>query len=62
LLQQIIWQMVETFGNGHLHGSSQNTPSVRTLIATNKGSRWFFVFGFEKNDRANITADELGAL
>ena len=35
---------------------------VRTLIATNKGSRWFFVFGFEKNDRANITADELGAL
>ena len=35
---------------------------ARTLIATNKGSRWFFVFGFEKNDRANITADELGAL
>ncbi len=22
--------------------------SARTLIATNKGSRWFFVFGFEK--------------
>jgi len=35
---------------------------ARTLIATNKGSRWFFVFGFEKNDRANITGDELGAL
>lgn len=35
---------------------------ARTLIATNKGSRWFFVYGFEKNDRANITADELGAL
>ena len=27
---------------------------ARTLIATNKASRWFFVFGFEKNDRANI--------
>jgi hypothetical protein len=21
---------------------------VRTLVATNKGNRWFFVFGFEK--------------
>lgn len=35
---------------------------VRTLIATNKGSRWFFVYGFEKNDRANIADDELEAL
>jgi hypothetical protein len=35
---------------------------VRTLVATNKGSRWFFVFGFEKNDRANIADDELEAL
>ena len=35
---------------------------ARTLIATNKGSRWFFVYGFEKNDRANITDDELAAL
>ena len=35
---------------------------ARTLIATNKGSRWFFVYGFEKNDRANISSDELEAL
>ena len=35
---------------------------VRTLIATNKDNRWFFVFGFEKNERDNITADELVAL
>ena len=35
---------------------------ARTLVATNKGSRWFFVYGFEKNDRANITNDELEAL
>lgn len=35
---------------------------VRTLVATNKGNRWFFVFGFEKNDRANIGDDELEAL
>ncbi len=35
---------------------------VRTLVATNKGGRWFFVFGFEKNTRANISDDELEAL
>ena len=35
---------------------------ARTLVATNKGSRWFFVYGFEKNDRANIAHDELDAL
>ena len=35
---------------------------VRTLIATNRGSRWFFVYGFEKNDRDNIADDELEAL
>ena len=35
---------------------------ARTLVATNKGNRWFFVFGFEKNDRANISDDELEGL
>ena len=35
---------------------------ARTLVATNKGNRWFFVFGFEKSDRANIADDELEAL
>lgn len=36
--------------------------STRTLVATNKGNRWFFVFGFEKNERANVSAKELEAL
>lgn len=35
---------------------------ARTLVATNRGERWFFVFGFEKNERANIEATELDAL
>jgi len=35
---------------------------ARTLLATNKGNRWFFVYGFEKNDRTNISDDELEAL
>jgi hypothetical protein len=36
--------------------------SARTLVATNSANRWFFVFGFEKNDRDNINAKELSAL
>lgn len=35
---------------------------VRTLLATNRSGRWFFVFGFEKNDRTNINDQELEAL
>ena len=35
---------------------------ARTLVATNKGNRWFFVFGFEKSERATIASDELEAL
>ena len=26
----------------------------RTLVATNKGTRWFFVFGFAKNERPDV--------
>ena len=34
----------------------------RTLVATNKGNRWVFVFGFPKNARSNIDKDEAEAL
>jgi hypothetical protein len=34
----------------------------RTLVATNKGNRWFFVYGFSKNQRSNIDRDEEEAL
>ena len=34
----------------------------RTLVATNKRNRWFFVFGFPKNIRSNIDKDEEDAL
>ena len=36
--------------------------SVRTLIAFHSGDRAFFVFGFSKNERANIDVLELRAL
>lgn len=34
----------------------------RTLVATNRGDRWVFVFGFPKNERSNIDKDEREAL
>lgn len=36
--------------------------STRTLLATNFGDRWFFVFGFQKNDRESISENELATL
>jgi hypothetical protein len=38
------------------------SAGARTLVATNKGNRWFYVFGFEKNERPNVSAKELEAL
>lgn len=35
---------------------------VRTLLAYRVGNKAFFVYGFAKNARANISADELKAL
>jgi hypothetical protein len=34
----------------------------RTLLATNRGEKWFFIFGFPKNERSNIDKDEKEAL
>lgn len=41
------------------HGKS---GGYRTLVATNKGNRWVFVFGFPKSERSNIDKDEAEAL
>lgn len=35
---------------------------ARTIVATRKGDRWIFLFGFEKNERSNIRPTELIAL
>jgi hypothetical protein len=34
----------------------------RTIVATNIKGRWFFVYGFAKNERDNIEDDEEAAL
>jgi len=35
---------------------------ARTLIATNRADRWYFLYGFEKNEQENISSSELAAL
>lgn len=35
---------------------------ARTLVATKLADRWFFLYGFGKNERANIDLDELRVL
>ena len=32
---------------------------ARTIVATNLADRWFFLYGFGKNERASIHKDEL---
>lgn len=35
---------------------------ARTIVATKMADRWFFLYGFGKNERANIDKDELKVL
>ena len=43
-------------------GGRGKSGGVRTLLAYKVGDRAFFVYGFAKNARANIKADELDGL
>ncbi len=53
---------------GHLFKKRVAAPgrgkrgSTRVLVGTNLEDRWFFLFGFEKNERDNINERELQAL
>lgn len=38
------------------------SSGFRTLLATNKNDKWFFVYGFAKNDKDNIENQEMQAL
>lgn len=51
----VVKKRVATPGQGKRGGA-------RTIIATNFGDRWFFLFAFSKNERANISIVELRAL
>jgi hypothetical protein len=38
-------------------GNKGKSAWVRTIVATKKNNVWFYIFGFEKNLRANISDD-----
>lgn len=56
-----------TFG-GHVYKKRVGLPGrgkrggLRTLVAFRHGERAFFMYGYPKNERANISRDELEAL
>jgi hypothetical protein len=43
-------------------GNRGKSHGVKTIIATKLSTHWFFIFGFEKNERANINNVELAYL
>ena len=51
----LVKKRVATPGQGKRGGA-------RTIIATNFRDRWFFLFAFAKNERANVSRTELRAL
>src|SRR3546814_11291223 len=52
---QVVKKRIALPGRGKRGGA-------RTIVATNRGDRWYFIFGFGKNERANIDKHELRAL
>jgi hypothetical protein len=44
-----------------MHGRGR-WGGARIILGSKRGDRWFFLFGFEKNDRATIYARELAEL
>ena len=52
---QVVKKRVALPGQGKRGGA-------RTIVATKLAERWFFLYGFRKNERANIDKDELRAL
>ena len=43
-------------------GGRGKRSGARTIVATNFGNKWIYIFGFEKSERGNIDASELKAL
>jgi len=43
-------------------GGRGKRSGARTILATNLNSLWFFIYGFKKNARANLSGIELEAL
>lgn len=59
--------LVDADLGGHLVKKRVALPGMgkrggaRTIVATRMADRWFFLYGFGKNERSNIDRDELKA-
>ena len=68
-LSQAVREMAHGLIDAHLGGhvvkkrvalpGQGKRGGARTIVATRLAGRWFFLYGFEKNERDNIDADEL---
>ena len=67
-IREMIAGLIDANLGGHLFKKRVAAPgrgksgSARVLVGTNLGDRWFFLYGFEKNERDNINDRELVAL
>ena len=67
-ITQMTAGLIDANLGGHLFKQRVAAPGrgkrggARVLVGTNLGDRWFFLFGFEKNERDNIDDRELAAL
>ena len=67
-VDEMVQGLVDAELGGHLVKKRVALPGkgkrggARTIVATRREGRWFFLFGFEKNERANVDKDELKAL
>lgn len=65
---EMILGLVDADLGGHIVKKRIALPSqgkrggTRTIVATQLSDRWFFLYGFSKNERSNIDKDELQAL
>lgn len=76
LTDSMLWNAAEEMSQGlvdaHLGGhvvkkrlaltGLGKRKGVRTIVATKMTERWFFLYGFQKNERASIAEDELKIL
>ena len=65
---EMVQGLVDADLGGHLVRKRVALPGrgkrggARTIVATRRAGRWFFLYGFEKNERANVDRDELKVL
>ena len=72
MLCQAVSEMMQGLVDGNLGGNllkkriglsgRGKRGGGRTIVVTNRRDRWVFLYGFEKNERANISKDEIKAL